>query len=139
MYKINGIPNFVKDYAEYFTDNQMEGQSLPNATTTNCTNVITLNSSMGSVEVVTVAVEGFTIAGGQTLTLTINECDSDGSSAVSLATMATVPAGTYAAGDELARFILPTDANGYFSASITASANQSGAGKIMIIPTYLPR
>ena len=73
------------------------------------------------------------------MSLVLNACDADGANPALLATIATLGPASYAKGDVVAHFVIPSDAGNYCTGAIIATANQSTAGKLAMFSTYLPR
>jgi hypothetical protein len=127
---------------------QVYGQSLANAQTlpTNTSadgneGPVKVSGLMGGIEVLVRANTAITIADTKALTVKLQH--RDGSDAFAdLATVYTITAaagsGAIAKGTELGRFALPSTVKDEIKAVITTT-DASAAGKIDVIPTYLPR
>ena len=138
MYKVNGLPHFVDIHGQNFA----AAQALPQNTSSDGNGGgIELSGIIGAVEAVARGNTAVTIADTKALTIKLQHSN-DGSSYADLGTIYTLTAasgsGSLAAGTELGRFALPSTVRKYVKAVITTT-DSSAAGKVDVIPAYLPR
>lgn len=138
MYKVNGLTNYQRIHGQGLVN----AQTLPqNASADGNEGPLKLSGTMGAVEVVVRASTALTIADTKTLTVKLQHRDgadafADLGTVVSLT--ATGGSGAIAADTELGRFALPSTVKADVKAVITTT-DAAAAGKIDVIPIYLPR
>ncbi|KAA1057160.1 Bbp16 family capsid cement protein [Azospirillum argentinense] len=138
MYKVNGLPHFVDIHGQNFA----RAQTLPqNASADGNGGGIELSGINGAVEAVARVNTAVTIADTKALTIKLQH-SADGSAWSDLGTVYTLTAsggnGALAAGTELGRFALPSTVRRFVKAVITTT-DAAAAGKVDVIPAYLPR
>ncbi|WP_353861278.1 Bbp16 family capsid cement protein [Azospirillum formosense] len=138
MYKVNGLPHFVDIHGQNFA----KAQTLPqNASADGNGGGVELSGINGAVEAVARVNTAVTIADTKALTIKLQH-SADGSSWTDLGTIYSLTAvggnGALAVGAELGRFALPSTVRRYVKAVISTT-DAAAAGKVDVIPAYLPR
>lgn len=139
MYKVNGL----KHYADIHGQNLAKAQALPvNTSADGNGGAVMLGGINGAVEILARVNTAVTIADTKALTITVQHSDSEASGFTTLGTVYTLTAaggsGALAADTELGRFALPSTVKQYVKAVITTT-DAAAAGKVDVIPVYLPR
>jgi len=138
MYKVNGLPHFVNIHGQ----NLASAQVLPqNASADGNGAAVEFWGINGAVEVVARANTGLTVADTKALTVKLQHSD-DGVTYADLGTVSSLTAaagsGAVAAGTELGRYALPSTVKKFVKTVITTT-DAAAAGKLDVIPAYLPR
>ncbi|NUB27733.1 hypothetical protein [Azospirillum brasilense] len=138
MYKVNGLRHYVDIHGQNFA----KAQTLPQNTSADGNGGgVELSGINGAVEAVARVNTAVTIADTKALTIKLQH-STDGSSWVDLGTVYTLTAasgnGSLAADTELGRFALPSTVRKFVKAVITTT-DAAAAGKVDVIPVYLPR
>lgn len=139
MYKVNGLKNYVDIYGQ----NLAKAQSLPQNTSADGNGgAVMLGGISGAVEILARINTAVTVADTKVLTIKVQHSDSESSGFADLGTVYTLTAssgsGSLAADTELGRLALPSTVKNYVKAVITTT-DASAAGKVDVIPVYLPR
>lgn len=139
MYKVNGLTNYVDIYGQ----NLAKAQTLPQNTSADGNGgAVMFGGILGAVEIVARVNTAVTIADTKVLTVAVQHSNSEGSGFTALGTVYTLTAasgsGALAVDTELGRFALPSTVKDFVKAVITTT-DASAAGKIDVIPVYLPR
>lgn len=139
MYKVNGLRNYVDINGQ----NLARAQALPQNTSADGNGgAVMLGGILGAVEILARVNTAVTIADTKVLTVTVQHSDSEASGFTTLGTVYTLTAasgsGSLAADTELGRFALPSTVKNFVKAVITTT-DASAAGKVDVIPVYLPR
>lgn len=139
MYKINGLRNYVDINGQ----NLAKAQTLPaNTSADGNGGAVMLGGILGAVEILARVNTAVTIADTKALTITVQHSDSEAGGFTALGTVYTLTAasgsGALAADTELGRFALPSTVKNFVKAVITTT-DAAAAGKVDVIPVYLPR
>ena len=139
MYKVNGL----KHYVDINGQNLAKAQTLPaNTSADGNGGAVFLGGINGAVEVLARVNTAVTIADTKVLTIKVQHSDSASSGFTDLATVYTITAaagsGSLAKDTELGRFALPSTVKDYVKAVITTT-DAAAAGKVDVIPVYMPR
>jgi len=137
MYKVNGLTNYQRIHGQGLAT----AQTLPqNASVDGNEGPLKLSGILGAVEVVVRANTALTIADTKTLSVKVQHRDG-ADSYTDLGTVsftASGGSGAMAADTELGRFALPSTVKADVKVVISTT-DAAAAGKIDVIPTYLPR
>lgn len=138
MYKVNGLKHYVDINGQNFA----KAQALPQNTSADGSGGgIELSGINGAIEALARVNTAVTIADTKALTIKLQH-SADGSSWTDLGTIYSLTAaggnGSLAADTELGRFALPSTVRRYVKAVITTT-DAAAAGKVDVIPVYLPR
>jgi len=139
MYKVDGL----KHYVDIHGQNLAKAQTLPQNTSADGNGgAVKMGGILGAVEIVARVNAAVTIADTKALTIKVQHADTAGGSYADLGTVYTLTAasgnGALAKDTELGRFALPSTVKDFIKAVITTT-DASAAGKVDVIPVYLPR
>lgn len=138
MYKVNGLKHYVDINGQNFA----KAQALPQNTSADGNGgAIELSGINGAVEAVARVNTAVTIADTKALTIKLQH-SSDGTTWIDLGTVYSLTAaggnGALAADTELGRFALPSNVK-KFTKAVISTTDAAAAGKVDVIPVYMPR